>query len=128
MASVTTVANSATVTVTLPNHGYVAGNTYPLLVPVTVGGLTLPIGNYLVQKVLSPNTFIILAKTQAPAAATVPINGGQARLVYSFGVGPILPATGFGHRRLRRRPVRRRRRAGLPGQRRADQRHRLDAR
>lgn len=96
VASVTTTANSATVTVTLPNHGYVAGSTYPLLVPVTVGGLTLPVGNYLVQKVLSPNTFIILAKTQAPAAATIAVNGGQARLVYSFGVGPVLPATGFG--------------------------------
>jgi len=96
VASFTTTANVSVVTVTLPNHGYVAGNTYPLLVAVAVGGITLPVSNYLIQSVLSANTFTILAKSQATAAATVSINGGQVRLQYSFGIGPTLPATGFG--------------------------------
>lgn len=96
VATLTTQVNTPLVTVTLPNHGYVAGNTYPILVATTVGGITLAAGNYIVQSVLSANTFTLLATAAATAAATVPINGGQVRLQYSFGIGPTLPPTGFG--------------------------------
>ena len=96
VATFTTTVGSPAIVVTLPNHGYVAGNTYPILVPVNVGGLTLPAGNYIVQAVLSTSTFRILALNQATAAGTVSINGGKARLGYSFGIGPVLPPTGFG--------------------------------
>lgn len=94
--SFTTTVDTAVVNVTRANHGYVAGSTYPLLLPVTVDGITLKAGNYLVQSVLSSSTFTILAQQQATAAATVSINGGQVRLQYSFGIGPTLPPTGFG--------------------------------
>jgi hypothetical protein len=96
VASFTSQVNTSLITVTLPNHGYVAGATYPLLVPVAVGGITLAVGNYLIQSVLSANTFTLLAQSQATAAATVSINGGQVRFAYAFGIGPTLPPTGFG--------------------------------
>lgn len=96
IATFGTEAGTSVVKVTLPNHGYVAGNTYPILVPVTVDGITLPAGNYLVQSVLSLNTFNILAQNQATGTAVAPINGGQVRLQYAIGIGPTLPATGFG--------------------------------
>lgn len=96
VATFTSQLNTSLITVTLPSHGYVSGATYPLLVPVTVDGITLAVGNYLIQSVLSANTFTIMAQSQATAVATVPINGGQVRLLYAFGIGPTLPATGFG--------------------------------
>jgi hypothetical protein len=96
VATFTTQANTSLVTVTLPNHGYVAGATYPLLVATAIDGITLAVGNYLIQSVLSVNTFTIMAQAQATSAGTVPINGGQVRLTYAFGIGPTLPATGFG--------------------------------
>ena len=95
VATFTTAVNSSLVTVTLPNHHYVAGNTYPILVSTTVDGIAL-YGNYLVQSVLSANTFTIMATAKASAVATAPVNGGNARFLYSFGVGPTLPPTGFG--------------------------------
>jgi hypothetical protein len=95
VAAYTTTANSPVVSVALPNHGLVAGANYAVVVPTTVGGVTI-FGNYTVSTVLSPNTFTIIANASATAAATASVNGGNARILYSFGIGPTLPATGFG--------------------------------
>lgn len=93
--SFTTVSTQSNVTVTLANHGYLAGNTFPILVSTAVGGITL-YGNYIVQTVTSSSQFTIQAANSATSAATVFENGGNARFVYSIGVGPAIASTGYG--------------------------------
>lgn len=99
--STTTVASFATssgtnvITVTLANHGYAVGDTYPVLVSTTVGGVTL-FGNYLVTAVTDANTFTILSATNASSSTSASINGGNARFIYSFGIGAIPSGTGYG--------------------------------
>jgi hypothetical protein len=62
----TTISPSTqTITVTLANHGYAAGSTFPILVATNIGGISL-YGNYIVSTVLSANTFTI----SAPSAPT----------------------------------------------------------
>jgi hypothetical protein len=90
-----TTSGSAVVQVTLNNHGYVVGNTYPLLVPLTVGGITL-YGNFVVQTVIDANNFTISANTLASATTSASVNGGNARYIYGFGVGAIPSGTGYG--------------------------------
>jgi len=81
--------------VTLPDHGFLAGDTYPVLVSTSVGGVTL-YGNYIVQSVIDPDTFTINASNTASATATVSINGGDAAFVYSFGIGSVPVSTTYG--------------------------------
>jgi hypothetical protein len=90
-----TTSGSSVVQVTLNNHGYVVGNTYPLLVPTTVGGITL-YGNFVVQTVIDANNFTISASTLASGTTSASVNGGNARYVYGFGVGAIPSGTGYG--------------------------------
>tara|TARA_R110002126_G_scaffold22446_7_gene80049 strand:- start:10575 stop:13328 length:2754 start_codon:yes stop_codon:yes gene_type:complete len=91
----TTANGSSLVTVTLPNHGYFEGDTFPALVATTVGGITI-FRNLTVSAVTSTDVFKINAPTSASSVATVSENGGQVRFVYYNGVGPALPALGYG--------------------------------
>jgi hypothetical protein len=93
VANFTTTANLADITVTLPNHGFVVGQTYPILVSTTVGGTTL-YGNYIIQTVPTANTFTILSTTVPTSSASASINGGNVRMTYSFGV---FPQAGLGY-------------------------------
>lgn len=94
VAQFTTTSGLSSVTVTLPNHGYVVGDTYPVLVSTTVGGTTL-FGNYIVVTVTSANAFTIFPTTVPTSSTTAYINGGNVRNTYSFGVGA--PALGLGY-------------------------------
>lgn len=95
VATFTTASGSAAVTVTLNNHGFSVGQTYPVLVSTTVGGVTL-YGNFEVKSVTSANAFVIVAPNSATSAATVSINGGLPRITYYIGQGFIPAATGYG--------------------------------
>lgn len=95
VASFTTANGLNTVTVTLANHGYVVGSTYPVLVSTTVGGVTL-YGNYVVQSVTSTSVFVINAAQVASSTATASINAGNARYLYSFGIGGEPVGSGYG--------------------------------
>jgi hypothetical protein len=86
---------SATVTVTLANHGLFAGSTFPVLVPTTVGGITFE-GNYFVVSVTSSSAFVITAGTRATATTTGSLNGGNALFVYYNGIGPLNANSGYG--------------------------------
>jgi hypothetical protein len=85
------------VKVTLANHGYTAGSTFAILVPVSVGGLSL-YGNYIVldTPALTANDFYIAAESSATSTQTVSMNGGAARIVYYVGRQNIPPPSGFG--------------------------------
>jgi len=83
--------------VTLANHGYSAGSTFAILVPVIVGGLRL-YGNYIVLETptLTANDFYIAGENSATSTQTVSMNGGSARIVYYVGRQNIPPPNGFG--------------------------------
>ena len=95
VASFSVVSGSNVVSVTLNNHGYVVGDTYPVLVSTTVGGITL-YGNYIVTSVTSANVFVINGATVATSTTTGSINGGNARFTFSFSTGGTAIGTGYG--------------------------------
>ena len=83
------------VSVTLNDHGYVEGDTYPALVATTVGGVTI-YGNYTVVSVTSANVFVISASSSATSTTTGFQNAGDVHFLYYRGIGPTPPATGYG--------------------------------
>jgi hypothetical protein len=91
----TTTLNSANVTVTLNNHGYAIGDTYPALVATSLGGVTI-YGNYTVLSITSANAFVIGANTSATSATSAYENAGQAHYVYNKGVSPDPLGLGYG--------------------------------
>lgn len=83
------------VDVTLADHGLAVGDAFPVLVATTVGGLTL-YGNYVVISVSSSSVFQISASNIASSTDNADENGGDARLQYYIGVGPLPTGTGWG--------------------------------
>jgi len=81
------VSGASTVNVTLANHGYQAGDTFPILVSTTAGTVTL-FGNYTISA-LDPTTpadiFTISAATSATTTPTLTATGTgtTATLTYS---------------------------------------------
>lgn len=90
-----TTSGSSFVTVTLANHGYSVGSTFPATVSTTVGGVTIS-GFYTVQSVVNANTFTIGVSNQASNTATASMNGGNAQLIFYITIAPLPPASGFG--------------------------------
>ena len=86
VAAFTTTSGTNVIQVNLPNHGFLVGDTYPILVSTTLGCVTL-YGNYIVQSVINPDNFTINCQTLATSTVTASINGGNVRFVYSFGIG-----------------------------------------
>ena len=93
-ATTITPSPSNTVTVTLNDHGYVPGDTFPVLITSTVGGITIQ-GNYIVATATT-NTFTFAAQTNASSAATAYMNSGNAHYVYYRGTGALPAGTGYG--------------------------------
>jgi hypothetical protein len=87
--------NSPTMTVTLNNHGYTAGQRATFLVPTTVGGVIV-YGEYTVQTVPTANTFTINTFHQASTTQTKSMNNNLAYYLYYIGQGPALPGVGYG--------------------------------
>ena len=90
-----TTSGSVTVTVTLNNHGYAIGDTFPIIVKTIAGGIYL-YGNYIVSGVPSANTFTFNAQNSASSTATVSMNNGNARYIYLNGIGPVSTFSGYG--------------------------------
>jgi len=95
VASYATTSGSAVISVTLNDHGYVAGNTYSSLIATSLGGVTI-YGNYTVTGVTSANVFTIIASTVASSSTTAFQNSGNAHYVYYKGIGPLPSGTGYG--------------------------------
>ena len=93
--SFATTSGKASATVTLNNHGYLAGDTFPVLVATAVGGITF-YGNYTVISITSANAFVINGTTVATSSTSGSENGGQVHFVYYNGVGPLPPGIGYG--------------------------------
>lgn len=84
LANLATVNGSSVVTVTLNNHGYGVGDSFPVLVPTTVGG-SLFSGHYPVNSVTSANVFTIIASTVPSATTNGFVNNNFAQYIFSFG-------------------------------------------
>lgn len=93
--SYTTSINTSTVTVTLNNHGYSVGDTFPALIATTVGGVTI-YGNFTVLTVPTANTFTIQSRTIATSTATASENGGQLHYILYRGIGSTYGGGGYG--------------------------------
>jgi len=94
----TTTNGSSSVKVVLPDHGYQVGDTFPILISTSVGGVVL-YGNYLIKSLdtLNPTTtFYITAQNSATANASVYENSGNGYIVYNIGLSPTPPSTGYG--------------------------------
>jgi hypothetical protein len=90
-----TTSGSNVVSVTLNNHGYAVGDTFPVLIASTVGGITF-YGNYVVTSITSGNVFTIAGTTVASSTTTGYMNSGNAHYVYYRGVGALPTGTGWG--------------------------------
>ena len=95
VSSFATTSGSAAVSVTLANHGYLAGDTFACLTATSVGGITI-YGNYIVVSVSSSSVFSIIANTTATSTSTASENSGLAHYVYYKGIGPLPAGTGYG--------------------------------
>jgi hypothetical protein len=89
------VSGSAVVTVTLADHGYIAGSDFPVLMPTTVGGTTF-YDHFIVETVISSSQFTISALTLPTSTTTGYLNGNNAHYIYNFGVGAVSSGTGYG--------------------------------
>ena len=89
-----TTSGTSIVQVTLNNHGFSVGDTYPVLIATTVGGVVLA-GEYTVQSVPSSSTFTIQVGQNATATTSAAINGGNARYVYYVAYGPLPTGSGY---------------------------------
>jgi hypothetical protein len=90
-----TTSGSNFANITLPNHGYNIGDTFPILVSTTVGGIIF-FGNSIVTDVSSTSDFQISGRTVASSTATGYINSGLAHFLYYNGVGALSAGTGYG--------------------------------
>ena len=90
-------SNSSSVTVTLSNHGYVAGDTFPVIISTynSTANVTL-YGNYTVQSVIDSSNFTINASAIAVSSSTSTLNGGNARYQYFITNAPAPTGTGYG--------------------------------
>lgn len=90
----TTASGLRSVTITLPGYTYAVGDTFPVLTPTTVGGVTF-FGNYVVDSLVSSTQFVITAGV-ATSSATGTLNGGNVQFIYSLGQGALPGGTGYG--------------------------------
>lgn len=78
----TTTVGTNVVNVLLASYTYAVGDTFPILLPTAVGGLSL-FGNYIVQTIVDANNFTILASSPATASDTNTLNNGTAVYIYN---------------------------------------------
>ncbi len=93
----TTTMGSPIVTVTLVNHGRMAGAFYTINVSTTVGGLIL-VGQYVVASVIDADNFTFSAGGNAGSAASGRENGGNIRIDYLIhgSDAETVPNAGYG--------------------------------
>ena len=90
-------SGSASIQVTLNNHGLQAGDTFPVLVSTTVGGIAIS-GGYTVLSSPAPttNTFYITGQNTASSTTSGSENSGNVQMIYYNGIGPVAANSGYG--------------------------------
>lgn len=82
-----TTSGGSTVSVTLNDHGVVAGDGVVFPISTSVGGVTIS-GTYTVISVVNANEFTIAASAAATSTDTADMNGGDAQIKYYIAIGP----------------------------------------
>lgn len=92
-----TTNGSASVQVTLANHGLSVGQSITFSLSTAVGGLTIS-SAYVVASVIDANNFTITASGTATSTATASENGGNAQIEYLLPTGYAVntPLAGYG--------------------------------
>lgn len=90
-----TTSGTPNVNVLLTGHGEAVGDTFPVPVATTVGGITIS-GAYIVQTIVDANNFTIFASSSATSTTTGAMNGGNVAIEYFVGVTPSIPPAGYG--------------------------------
>lgn len=90
-----TSAGNSLVVVDFPDNGLSVGSSFAVLVPSSVGGITLS-GFYTVISVESSAQFSISAASAAVSNDQQFMNAGEAQYVYYFSNSNILPGGGYG--------------------------------
>jgi hypothetical protein len=90
-------SGSASIQVTLNNHGLQPGDTFPVLVSTTVGGIAIS-GSYTVLSSPAPttNTFYITGQNTASSTTSGSENSGNVQMIYYNGIGPVAANSGYG--------------------------------
>ena len=83
-------SGSSIVNVTLADHGYSVGSTFPVLIPLTVGTVTL-YGNYTVSSVTSSSAFVINASSAASSTPTFSASGNGTNATLTFSSSYKIP-------------------------------------
>jgi hypothetical protein len=93
----TTATNSSNVSVALPAHGLASAPDNAIVFPIaTVAhGITIS-GLYTAASITDVNDFVIQSSAQATGAGAVPMNGGNAQIVYYITLGPPPGGVGYG--------------------------------
>lgn len=91
-------ANSATITVTLPNHNYqsIVGLYYPFYATTAITSNLSVYGPYQVASVIDTTSFTINAVTQSTVTSTATMNSSQVQSLFYITLGPAVTGTGFG--------------------------------
>lgn len=96
----TTTDTSATVEVTLANHGLSSTSIFFIEIATTVGGITLGVGAYPVTSIVDANDFNITAAAPATSNDAGFENAGNASIIYlissGFAVNTLLFGYGIG--------------------------------
>lgn len=88
-------SGSATVTMTLVDHGGVIGGNITFPISTTVGGVTV-FGTYQIVSVPTANTLTITASQTATSTTSGSMNAGDAQIVYYISLGPAATGSGYG--------------------------------
>lgn len=91
----TTANGSAIVGVELEDHGLAEGGTIVFPIPTTGNNVTID-GLYAAATVSDADNFTIQVNTQANAAGSFEMNGGNVQLVYYIALGPAAGGVGYG--------------------------------
>ena len=91
----TSFANTGSITVNYPNHGYTGGETVVYVVQTVVGGVDI-FGSYTVSSIVDANNYKIIAQNQAAFAQTATMNFGNVLNLYYLNLGPAGLTTGYG--------------------------------
>ena len=83
-------SGSSTVAVTLADHGLAVGDTFPVLVSLSAGSVTV-FGNYIVSSVTSTSAFVINASTAASAAPTLTATGDGTTATLTYPTSYTIP-------------------------------------
>lgn len=96
LASYTSEINKSVVSVTLPNHGLIDGDTYTSLRSTAFSGVNI-YKNYIISN-STTDTFTINVDAPATSTTTSPVyqNNDLAHYIYYIGFGALSEGTGFG--------------------------------